>query len=210
MNNCDWIIGIDEVGRGPLAGPVGVGIVIVPCDFDWSLIDGVRDSKKVTAKNRETIFQQAESLKQADQLNYAVSLVDSSTIDKIGIVPAIKQAMNNALKEITARLIDVDFNRVIVKLDGGLKAPAEYINKETIIKGDDKELVIGLASIVAKVTRDDYMYKLSKKSEFSVYGFEKHKGYGTKLHRQAIIDNGLSRQHRVSFCQNIIKTSKGL
>ena len=204
MNNYDWIIGIDEVGRGPLAGPVGVGVVIVSGNFDWSLIEGVGDSKKVTVKNREAIFRQAESLKQACQLDYAVSLVDSSTIDKIGIVPAINQAMTTALKEVTVKLIDVDFNKVIVKLDGGLKAPTEFINQETIIKGDDKELVIGLASIIAKVTRDEYMDKLSRKSEFSQYGFEKHKGYGTKVHREMISEHGLSIQHRRSFCKNIV------
>lgn len=204
MNNYDWIIGIDEVGRGPLAGPVGVGVVIVSGNFDWSLIKGVGDSKKVTVKNREAIFQQSESLKQANKLDYSVSLVDSSTIDKIGIVPAIKQAMTIALKEVIDKLIDIDFNKVIVKLDGGLKAPPEYINQETIIKGDDKELVIGLASIIAKVTRDEYMDKLSKKSEFSLYGFEKHKGYGTKVHREMLTKHGMSSQHRRSFCKNIV------
>ncbi len=204
MNNYDWIIGIDEVGRGPLAGPVGVGVVIVSGNFDWSLIEGVGDSKKVTVKNREAIFQQSESLKQNNQLDYAVSLVDAITIDKIGIVPAIKQAMTIALKEVIDKLIDIDFNKVIVKLDGGLKAPVEYKNQETIIKGDDKELVIGLASIVAKVTRDEYMDKLSRKSEFSQYGFEKHKGYGTKVHREMISEHGLSSQHRRSFCKNIV------
>lgn len=204
MNSYDWIIGIDEVGRGPLAGPVGVGVVILPRDFDWGLIEGVGDSKKVTVKNREAIFQQAESLKQASQLDYAVILVDSSIIDKIGIVPAINQAMTTALKKVTTNLKLVDFDKIIVKLDGGLKAPVEYKNQETIIKGDDKELVIGLASIVAKVTRDEYMNKLSRKSEFSQYGFEKHKGYGTKVHREMISEHGLSLQHRRSFCKNIV------
>ena len=203
-----WLIGIDEVGRGPLAGPVGVGVVLVPSDFDWNVLKGVKDSKKMTSKNREAIFRQTEILKQNQSLNYQVELVEAKIIDKIGIVPAISQAMNIALNKLATSTTDFNAQDVAIKLDGGLKAPKEYLNQETIIKGDDKELVIGLASIMAKVTRDKYMEEIAKKSDFMVYFFQKHKGYGTKAHREAILEYGLSTEHRLSFCKNILNLQK--
>lgn len=203
-----WLIGIDEVGRGPLAGPVGVGVVLIPVDFDWKLLDGVRDSKKMTAKNREAIFRRTITLKQNHFLNYEVVLVGAKVIDKIGIVPAINQAMTIALDKIAINTPKFNPHDVTVKLDGGLKAPKEYINQETIIKGDDKELVISLASIMAKVTRDKYMEEIAEKPDFSVYNFQKHKGYGTKVHREAILEHGLSKEHRKTFCRNVINLSK--
>lgn len=203
-----WLIGIDEVGRGPLAGPVGVGVVLILVDFDWKLLDGVRDSKKMTAKNREAIFRRTNTLKQNHFLNYEVVLVGAKVIDKIGIVPAINQAMTIALDKIAINTPKFNPHDVTVKLDGGLKAPKEYINQETIVKGDDKELVIGLASIMAKVTRDKYMEEISTQSDFFVYNFQKHKGYGTKVHREAVIEHGLSNEHRKTFCGNIIKLRK--
>ena len=203
-----WLIGIDEVGRGPLAGPVGVGVVLVPSDFDWNVLKGVKDSKKMTSKNREAIFRQTEILKQNQSLNYQVELVEAKIIDKIGIVPAISQAMNIALNKLATSTTDFNAQDVAIKLDGGLKAPKEYLNQETIIKGDDKELVIGLASVMAKVTRDKYMEEIAKKSDFMVYFFQKHKGYGTKAHREAILEYGLSVEHRLSFCKNILNLQK--
>lgn len=203
-----WVIGIDEVGRGPLAGPVGVGVVLVADDFGWSLLDGVRDSKKMTAKNREAIFRRTITLKQNHFLNYEVVLVGAKVIDKIGIVPAINQAMTIALDKIAINTPKFNPHDVMVKLDGGLKAPKEYINQETIIKGDDKELVIGLSSIMAKVTRDKYMEEIAQKFDFMVYNFQKHKGYGTKAHRELILEHGLSSEHRTSFCGNVMKLRK--
>lgn len=203
-----WLIGIDEVGRGPLAGPVGVGVVLVSSDFDWDTLKGVKDSKKMTPKNREAIFRQTEILKQNKILNYQVELVEAKIIDKIGIVPAISQAMNTALNEIATSTPNFNVQDVVIKLDGGLKAPKDYINQETIVKGDDKEIVIGLASIVAKVTRDKYMENIAKQSDFTVYFFQKHKGYGTKAHREAILEHGLSVEHRLSFCKNILNLQK--
>lgn len=203
-----WLIGIDEVGRGPLAGPVGVGVVLVADDFDWDTLKGVKDSKKMTPKNREAIFRQTEILKQNQSLNYQVELVEAKIIDKIGIVSAINQAMTIALDKIAIDISKFNPHDVLVKLDGGLKAPKEYINQETIIKGDDKELVIGLASIMAKVTRDRYMEEIAQKIDFMVYNFHKHKGYGTKVHREMILEHGLSSEHRTSFCGNIMKLRK--
>jgi len=193
-----YVIGIDEAGRGPLAGPVSVGTACVPTDFDWSLIPGVNDSKKLTKAKREQIFKIAKRLEKEGKLQTKVSMVSATVIDRIGIVPSITKAMHRGLERITAPVSNIS-----VKLDGGLKAPEQYLEQETIIKGDSKEKVIGLASIMAKVTRDRYMVRKSAFSEFSVYMFDIHKGYGTKKHREAIAQNGLSIEHRKSYCKNI-------
>ena len=210
-----WIIGIDEAGRGPLAGPVAVGVALVPSDFNWDHLPGVGDSKKVSPKNREAIFKRAKELQKQGKLSYAVVLTSAKTIDRIGIVPSITKAINQALKKIEKplnnkplprqRLGRDDLGDVLVKLDGGLKAPSEYVHQETIIKGDSKEKVIGLASIMAKVTRDRRMVILSKVGPYSKYAFDVHKGYGTKVHREAILKFGLTPEHRKSFCKNLQK-----
>lgn len=202
-----YIIGIDEAGRGPLAGPVAVGVVLVTADFDWNMILGVGDSKKVTPKKREEIFGLAKRLAKKDLLTYSVVMTSAGVIDKSGIVPAIKQALEKALKKVTKTKPALDPSEFLIKLDGGLKAPVEFLNQETIIKGDAKELVIGLASIMAKVTRDSYMEKLAKDKRYLVYDFATHKGYGTKKHREAISQNGLSKEHRASFCKRALDSS---
>ncbi len=194
-----YLIGIDEAGRGPLAGPVAVGLVVVKRDFDWKIIPGVRDSKQVSVKNREAIFYRTKQLKKQGLLDYAVTLVSSTVIDKQGISKAVIIGIDKGLKKLAVRPDSVE-----VKLDGLLRAPKEYLYQETIIKGDAKEKLIGLASILAKVTRDEYMEKLSKRSEFLKYSFEIHKGYGTKKHREAIKENGLSKLHRQSFCKKFV------
>ncbi len=203
-----WI-GIDEAGRGPLAGPVAVGAVLVSSEFDWELLPGVGDSKKVTPKRRLAIFAEAKRLQIRGLLEYVVVMKSAKEIDTRGIVPCITAALAEALHVIEgSRLVgdssgDTFKKQVAVKLDGGLKAPDTYSNQETIIKGDAKELVIGLASIMAKVTRDQYMEKLAKKAAYQAYGFAVHKGYGTKAHRALITELGLSKEHRQSFCRNI-------
>ena len=201
------IIGIDEAGRGPLAGPVAVGIALVPAGFDWKILPGVGDSKKVTSKNRLAIFEVAQKLQRQGRLHFKVVLVSSKIIDQIGIVPAIKRALERGLKEVIKQS-QLGVDEVSIKLDGGLKAPSEYLQQETIIKGDTTELTIGLASIMAKVTRDKYMEKLALKPGFTAYGFSVHKGYGTKRHREAIAKIGLSKEHRQSFCRNIVFKKK--
>ncbi len=201
-----WLIGIDEAGRGPLAGPVAVGVVLVPRDFNFDVIPGVGDSKKVSQKKREAVFKHAARLHKEGKLAYAVGMSSAKVIDSIGIVPAIQRAMNQALKKVTKNPrpgLELEKGEVLVKLDGGLKAPSEYVHQETIIKGDSKEKVIGLASIMAKVTRDRYMEKIAIKAPFVPYSFEVHKGYGTKAHRASIEKKGLSTEHRRSFCKNI-------
>jgi ribonuclease HII len=212
-----WLIGVDEVGRGPLAGPVMVGVALVPADFDWALLPGVTDSKKLSEKKREAIYENALLLQREGKLFFVVAGESAATIDEIGIVPAIKKAMARALDEVMEKhnvhprtglgktlknpRTVLGFEEVLVKLDGGLKAPAEFVHQETIIKGDAKEPVIGLASIVAKVMRDREMVEVAK--EYPGYGLEVHKGYGTVIHRRAISAQGLLSIHRASFCKNI-------
>jgi len=196
-----YIIGIDEAGRGPLAGPVSVGVAMVPVGFDWSVIPGVNDSKKLTEKKREEIFEIAKRLKKEGKLKYEVSLVSAKQIDTKGIVPSVTTGMHRALKRVVGE--PAHYEVYEVKLDGGLRAPQEFVYQETIIKGDAKEKVIGLASIMAKVTRDKYMVRISTQPKFAPYTFAQHKGYGTKVHRKAIAENGLSTEHRTSYCKNI-------
>lgn len=196
-----YVIGIDEAGRGPLAGPVSVGVAMVSTDFDWELLPGVNDSKQLSEKRREEIFAATERLAASGHLAYAVSLVAASIIDKQGIVPAVRLAMKRSLYKLDAfaRAAEVE-----VKLDGGLRAPEVFLDQETIIKGDAKERVIGLASIMAKVTRDRYMVRQAAKSQFKAYDFATHKGYGTKTHRATIAAQGPSSEHRLTFCKNIV------
>lgn len=191
-----YIVGIDEAGRGPLAGPVAVGVVVVADGFDWNLLPGVNDSKKLTATKRETIYKRTKELRKKGKLTFAVGQVSAAQIDKIGITKAVQLAMNRCISR-----LEINPKNTYIKLDGSLKAPVEF-KQETIIKGDSKEKCIGLASICAKVTRDEYMMKQAKK--YPEYGFEQHMGYGTKLHREKIAECGYSRIHRVSYCQNIV------
>ena len=198
-----YLIGVDEAGRGPLAGPVSVGAVLVPIDFDWSLVEGVRDSKKLSEKKREEIFERARELEKSSALRFAVSTSSAAYIDTYGIVPAIKRALAEALSR-----LEVGAQDCRVLLDGSLKAPVEYIHQETIIRGDDSEPVISLASIMAKVTRDRLMKRISAK--YPAYDFHVHKGYGTASHLSAIARCGLSDMHRATFCSRLRLGSKSV
>ena len=199
-----WLIGIDEAGRGPLAGPVSVGVVLVPSNFNWNLIPGVNDSKKLSEKKREIIFKRALELVAEGKLSYSVQMPSAKVINKGGIVGAIRSAIAKGLAEVmkTPR-VALGAGEVMVKLDGSLYAPIEFLHQETIIRGDAKEKVIGLASIMAKVTRDRYMQRIANKPVYVAYDFARHKGYGTLAHRTAIAKNGLSSEHRASYCKNI-------
>lgn len=194
-----YTIGIDEVGRGPLAGPIAVGAVCIYAEYHTKvkkLFPVVKDSKKLTAKKREEWLTQIKEAKSLGYLSFAVSFVSPSVIDKRGLSYAIRIALEKSLSA-----IEHDANKTKVLLDGALRAPAHYLNQETIIKGDEKELTIALASIVAKVARDARMVLLAKK--FPAYGFEKHKGYGTRAHYEAIKKNGTTLHHRKSFLKGI-------
>jgi len=196
FQQCSFLVGVDEAGRGPLAGPVAIGVAVVPAHFDWNLIPGVGDSKKVSPKNREAIFRRAKMLKKQKQLNFAVTLVSASIIDRIGITRAVTFGITRAFQKLNLNPKDVD-----VRLDGLLKAPVEYQFQQTIIKGDAKEKIIGLASIVAKVTRDAHMVRIAR--DYPQYNFEIHKGYGTQKHRNALKKFGMTSLHRKTFCRNI-------
>lgn len=194
-------VGIDEAGRGPLAGPVAVGVVCVPADFDWKLIPGTGDSKKVSVKNREIIFHHTLELKKRGILNFSVSLIGAPTIDRIGITRSVSLGITRGLERLAC-----DPETTYIKLDGLLKAPPTYTFQETIIRGDAQEKVIGLASILAKVTRDAYMVRAARKH--SEYHFEVHKGYGTKIHIEAIKTKGLCPLHRRSFTRRFWMAQK--
>lgn len=192
----DYIIGIDEAGRGPLAGPVSVGICIAPHDFDFTIFKNLKDSKKLSEKRRVEILAQMKELQNTKTINFSVALVSNKMIDDKGIAFAITSAIKALLNK-----INIEPHKVKILLDGGLRAPDEYIYQETIIKGDEKEPVISLASIAAKVTRDLHMIKLA--NDYPEYGFEIHKGYGTAKHREAIKKHGQSIVHRRTFCGDL-------
>lgn len=196
-----YTIGIDEVGRGPLAGPVAVGAVCIYAEHNTKmrkLFPVIKDSKKLTAKRREEWVEKIRGAETLGYLSFAVTFVAPSVIDKKGLSYSIRTAIEKSLSAIRHEV-----NETKVLLDGALRAPSHYLNQETIIKGDEKELVIALASIVAKVARDARMVLLSKK--FPEYGFEKHKGYGTRAHYDAIKKNGITPHHRKSFLKGMVQ-----
>ena len=202
MRRIGYEIGIDEAGRGPLAGPVAVGAVAfktkdkVRLKRVFKKIRG-KDSKKLTAREREEWFEIIKNEEEKGNLHFVVSFVGARIIDKKGIVFAIKTTLAQSLKKIGAN----PKNSKIL-LDGGLHASQKYLNQKTIIRGDESELSISLASIAAKVTRDRKMVRLAQK--YPTYGFDKHKGYGTKYHCEQILKYGLSSEHRVSFLGSIL------
>lgn len=188
-----YLIGIDEAGRGPLAGPVSVGAVVLMPHFDRGVLDGIRDSKKLTEEARERWYAKLQGLRREGVLRFAVAYTSAEKIDRLGIVWAVSSALRRALAELA-----VNPAEACVLLDGGLRAPKEYLEQKTIIRGDASEPVIALASIAAKVRRDRLMKRLA--SAYPAYGFEIHKGYGTALHREKIEALGLCDIHRESFC----------
>lgn len=190
MTDTQTVVGIDEAGRGPLAGPVYVGVAAVSKSCDLSKFSGLTDSKQMKEVVRETIFDQITNQDIAG-LEASITYTKAKTIDVLGINSAIQKAINRGLRN-----LDINFNRARVLLDGGLHAPSTY-RQTTVKKGDQKHSEISLASVLAKVARDRKMSRLAKK--YSGYGFAKHKGYGTKRHRQCINDYGPCDIHRQSF-----------
>lgn len=194
-----YIVGIDEAGRGPLAGPVSIGVVKIKGNFKKKLLKGIKDSKKLSVEKRELWFSLAIEAQRKKELEFAVALISEKIIDKHGIAYAIRLGIKKCLIK-----LKVSDNSKIF-LDGGIKAPKNFLHQNTIIKGDEKIPVISLASICAKVTRDRYMIKLSKK--YQQYNFHIHKGYGTLMHCQLIKKHGPSLVHRKSFLKNIKQKS---
>ncbi len=192
-----FVVGIDEAGRGPLAGPVAVGAVMVTTNFNKGFFKGIKDSKKLTPDEREFWFELAVEEKKIGNLDFAVSLVSPEIIDKRGITYAIRLGIKRCLAKINTP------RDAQIFLDGGLHASKEFSHQLTVIRGDEKIPLISLASVLAKVTRDRYMIRLSKK--IPEYGFHLHKGYGTFMHRVAIKLYGSSQYHRQSFLKNLNK-----
>lgn len=197
MKKVRYIIGVDEVGRGPLAGPVTVAAVMMPHDFSFGDIRP-NDSKKISEKKREEWFLFAQ---EHPDISYAVASISPEMIDEIGISKSTILAVEQSLEKLSSTWgLGPQVEEVEVLLDGLLRAPKQYQQK-TIIKGDEKEPIISLASIVAKVTRDRMMTEISKKHP--QYGFENHKGYGTKKHYESIEKYGILDIHRRSFLKNL-------
>ncbi|MFT5281086.1 MAG: ribonuclease HII [Flavobacteriaceae bacterium] len=194
----DWHVGIDEVGRGCLAGPVSVGVCAVrneKAEMLFSEFDIV-DSKKINEKKR---YEKADALEKhidAGDIVYHVSDITADIIDEKGIQYAITTALENALQEVLKNIS----GSYKVFLDGGLKTKQDC-EQETIVRGDGKILSISFASILAKVQRDRYM--IEQDDIYEGYGFSAHKGYGTKVHREMIAQKGFTKLHRKSFCKNI-------
>jgi len=187
-----FILGIDEAGRGPLAGPVAVGVVAVPERFDvLKEFPGVADSKKLSEKKREEIFTLLEKRTEQGEVCFVVEFESAETIDREGIVFSVHHALSRGVNALAP-----DAEKVRIQLDGALRAPNEYA-QETIINGDELVPVISLASIAAKVVRDRLMVELS--AQYPLYGFEKHKGYGTRAHYEALQKYGPCSLHRRSF-----------
>lgn len=185
------MIGIDEAGRGPLAGPVAVGAVSICDGFNKNFFKSIKDSKKLTEAERELWYALALEAKKKNTLNFAVSLVSEKVIDRHGISFAVRLGIKRTLKSLNASVTAQIF------LDGGISAPLEFIHQRTVVRGDEKIPIVSLASIVAKVTRDRKMRALSRK--FPEYDFDVHKGYGTKAHQRVIQKYGPTEIHRKSF-----------
>jgi len=217
-----YIVGIDEVGRGPIAGPVAVCAFVIKDDLllvnqKEKKLPKLKDSKKLSKKQREVWFEYLKVAKTEGFCDYCVSFVSSENIDKFGITKCIQKALNKSLNKVatqgfqnfprftqsTGAYTDENFESPAslasfqIFLDGGLKAPKEFVNQETIIKGDELHPVISCASIMAKVMRDRVMMNFSK--EYPEYGFDSHVGYGTKAHYNAIKKHGQTPIHRKTF-----------
>ena len=192
------ICGIDEAGRGPLAGPVVVASVIMP---EGSMIEGVNDSKKVSEKKREKLYEQIIE----EAVAYGVGIIDQNEIDRINILNATKEGLTLCIKELEKDLKEK--NRGIEKpeiilVDALTKIDTDHIPYQSIIKGDAKSYSIAAASIIAKVTRDRIMRQWDE--VYPEYGFAKHKGYGTAMHISAIKQYGICPLHRKTFVKNFI------
>ena len=177
------VIGVDEAGRGPLAGPVSVGAAIIPSDFKHPLIN---DSKKLSEKKREALY---DELSENPDIKWSVCLVEAKEVDEVNVLKATHLGMARAVKRLGVK--------VGMCLIDGLPVPNFPYPHEGIVKGDSKSLSIATASIFAKVTRDRIMRKAAVR--FPGYGFEKHKGYGTKVHLEALRTLGPCEIHRRSF-----------
>lgn len=195
-----YLIGVDEVGRGPVAGPVYVCALFISSENLRKIIEEnnklpLRDSKKLTEKMRNSWFEKIKNYADSGMIKYVISKASSKEIDEKGIATCIKACVNNSVEKLNPG------KDTKVFLDGGLFTKDNFI-QETVIKGDENIPVISLASIVAKVSRDEEMKNISDK--YPEYLLEKNKGYGTKDHLDAIKKYGLTNIHRKSFLKSYI------
>lgn len=190
LNDINLVAGVDEAGRGPLAGPVVCACVIMPMEKD-KIIDEINDSKKLSAKKREILFDKIKQI----AIDYKIEFVDEKIIDEINILNATKMGMENCINALNQKP-----EIVLIDAVKGLNIPYE---SESIIHGDALSYNIAAASILAKVSRDRYMEEMDK--IYPEYNFAKHKGYGTKEHIQNLQKYGKCKIHRESFIKNFIK-----
>ena len=222
----EYVIGIDEVGRGSLAGPVTVTALAIPRDFDFRMFDSdlgvyspeiyttlkninskplLRDSKKLSPKQR---LEWVNRIRQVPEIRFITKSVKPRVIDDINIANAANLAAYRAIKSLTKNYL-LQVANCSIYLDGGLYIKSKkyqtqnFEDAETIIKGDELLPVVSLASIVAKVSRDKLMRRLSK--IYPQYGLHVNKGYGTRDHIEAIKQHGLSEFHRLSFMKGILR-----
>ncbi len=186
-NGAKYVCGVDEAGRGPLAGPVFAAAVILP---EGLIIEGVNDSKKLSEKKREALF----DVICENALAYNISAVDEATIDEINILQATYAAMTDAVN-------GLDIKPDTALIDGNRIPPQLEVKSRCIVKGDALSMSIACASILAKVSRDRFMLRIAEM--YPEYMFEKHKGYGTALHVEKILEFGPSPVHRKSFLKKI-------
>lgn len=187
-----YVAGLDEAGRGPLAGPVVAAAVIISTKLQFktkSLLKEVKDSKKLSPKKREMLY---KFLTKEPNIEWGIGRVSENMIDKINILEATKLAMRKAVNN-----LKIDY----LILDGNFKIDLD-IPQKSIKKGDSKVFSIAAASIIAKVTRDRIMKRYHKK--YPEYGFDKHKGYATKFHRQVLKKHGPCKIHRMSFRHRVL------
>jgi ribonuclease HII len=201
MDKSSYIVGIDEAGRGPVAGPVAVGIFVIrnnsvlrPKNKKLKL----KDSKKLSERQRNEWWNEINEWKKLGKVDFCVMQGSAREIDEKGIAVVIRVLIEKGLKQL--KIPEDSW----LYLDGSLRAPERYTTQKTIIKGDEKIRVISLASICAKVFRDQHMKKISKK--YPAYGFWKHKGYGTIEHMKSIKKHGLSKEHRKTFLKGVFHT----
>ena len=205
------VIGIDEVGRGPIAGPVTVCAFYTNSEKYLKKLlfnNTIRDSKKLSKELRNNIYLTIRNLRKNKikdlDIEYSIISRSAKYIDRHGINKAIQSCIATALSKLKIKYDHLE--KVTYKLDGGLKLPSEYINQSTYIRGDENHASIALASIMAKVTRDRYMQKVSRENKG--YDWENNVGYGTKKHYIGINTHGPSKLHRVSFIRRLNTSNK--
>lgn len=188
LKGYEYVCGVDEAGRGPLAGPVCAAAVILP---EGTVIEGLDDSKKLSEKKRELLFDVIKEKATA----FGIAFASVEEIEEFNILGATYLAMTRAVEQLSVK---PDY----VLIDGNRFPPQIKTDGECVIKGDAKSMSIAAASILAKVTRDRLLLEYAEK--YPQYGFEKHKGYGTKLHVEAIKEFGITEIHRPSFLKKLL------